>query len=322
MRRATETQRHREEIFQDRLCDSVSPWPARVAAVGLMVLVLATPASAQYEAPPFDSLHLAVPEISSARDWYLEHMGGNTGETPDRVAFGKWTGDHPLPVQLIFEVSAGAKPSAGSVIDSIGFSFADLDDTVAKLQAAGVKIVTPVASSPTYWKRAVAEDPWGTRLELVEDPDLLGLHHVLLRVRDPKSSLDWYVRAFGGDRATVRGLDAIRYRDLTLFYVFAVQDSATVASVGHSIDHLAWGPIDLDRVVNDLKTLNVNFLSNPNPRGYPACNFVGGGEEESSRPIRRLFCAQPDQLPHRIVFLDAPDGVRVELTQHLEAAGH
>ena len=98
-------------------------------------------------------------------------MGGNVGETADRVAFGKWTGDHPLPVQLIFEVSSGAQPSAGSVIDSIGFSFDDLDAKMRELQAAGVKIVTPLTSSGTDWKHAVVEDPWGTRLELVEDQD-------------------------------------------------------------------------------------------------------------------------------------------------------
>src|SRR4051794_22219625 len=84
--------------------------------IGALSLTSA-PAYAQYEAPPFDSIHLAVPEISSARDWYLAHMGGNVGETADRVAFGNWTGDHPIPLQLIFEVSAAARPSAGSVLD-------------------------------------------------------------------------------------------------------------------------------------------------------------------------------------------------------------
>jgi hypothetical protein len=49
---------------------------------------------------------------------------------------------------------------------------------------------------------------------------------------------------------------------------------------------------------------------------------VGGDGESGTPAIRRLYCAQPDQLPHRIVFLDAPDGVRVELVQHLEAGGH
>jgi len=277
-------------------------------------------AYAQYEAPPFDSIHLAVPEISQARDWYLKYMGGNAGETADRVAFGRWTGDHPLPLQLIFEVSSDAKPSAGSVIDSIGFSFENLDAKVKELQAAGVKLVTPLMSDGTDWKRAVVEDPWGTRIELVEDQDNLGLHHVNLRVKDPTASLAWYVRAFGGDRAMVRGREGIRYRDLGLFYVFASKDDTTSPSEGHSIDRIAWGPLDLDKVVNDLKTLGVKFSSDTNPRGYPACNFVGGNTDEGS--IRRLFCTQPDQLPHRIVYLEAPDGVKVELVQHLEAGGH
>ena len=131
---------------------------------------------------------------------------------------------------------------------------------------------------------------------------ILGLHHVTLRVKDPKGSLDWYVRAFGGDRATVRGRMAIRYRDLGLFYLFAVADDRTVPSNGHSIDRLAWGPLDLDKVVNDLKTLAVKFSSDTNPRGYPSCNFVGDGTNEGGgQTIRRLYCTQPDQLPHRIV---------------------
>ena len=304
---------------------SVPPWPviAKSAAAFAIALGVCAPARAQYEAPPFDSIHLAVPEISQARDWYLKNMGGNIGETADRVAFGKWSGDHPLPLQLIFDVSTSAAPSAGSVIDSIGFSFDNLAEKVKELEAEGVKIVTPVTEDAVFWKRAVVEDPWGTRLELVEDPDLLGLHHVTLRVKDPKSSIDWYVRAFGGDHATVKGRDAIRYRDLGLFYLFAVRDDGTVPSKGHSIDHLAWGPLDLDKVVNDLKTLGVQFSSDTNPRGYPACNFVGGDAEEGGgRTIRRLYCTQPDQLPHRIVYLEAPDGVRVELVQHLEAGGH
>ena len=93
-------------------------------------------------------------------------------------------------------------------------------------------------------------------------------------------------------------------------------------------DRVAWGPLDLDRVVNDLKTLGVKFSSDTNPRGYPACNFVSGNADEggpTTSPgtgVRRLFCTQPDQLPHRIVYLEAPEGVKVELVQHLEAGGH
>jgi catechol 2,3-dioxygenase-like lactoylglutathione lyase family enzyme len=300
-------QRHRvTEIVFWLLCVSASLRPVS--------------AFAQYEAPPFDSIHLAVPEISTARDWYLKNMGGNVGETADRVAFGRWSGDHPLPLQLIFEVSSNAAPSAGSVIDSIGFSFANLDAKVKELQSAGVKITTAPMKMGDDWKHAFAEDPWGTRLELVEDTDNLGLHHVNLHVKDVNASLAWYVRAFGGDRASVYGREGIRYRDLGLFYVFGVKDERAEPSTGHVIDRLAWGPLDLDKVVNDLKTLGVKFQSDTNPRGYPACNFVNGSSDEGS--IRRLFCTQPDQLPHRIVYLEAPDGVKIELVQHLEAGGH
>ena len=45
-------------------------------------------------------------------------------------------------------------------------------------------------------------------------------------MKDPNASLAWYVRAFGGDRATVRGREGIRYRDLGLFYVFASKAGA------------------------------------------------------------------------------------------------
>jgi len=291
------------------------------AAVCLLFAVC-SPAQAQLT-DPFDHLHLAVPDIEQARDWYLQHMGGNVGETSERVAFGEWKGDHPLPIQLLFLQSATAGPSAGSAIDHIGFSFPDLDATMAALQAAGVKVVSPISEVPGRWKQAMIEDPWGTRLELVQDPDAPGLHHVELRVRDPEESFRWYVRAFGGDRTTYKGLEAIRYRDLGVFYLVIVKDDRSVPSQGHSIDHLGFGPIDLNKVVNDLTAQGVTFTSDPNPRGFPACTVsMRGGGEGVVREVRRLYCEEPNQLAHRVVVLDGPGGVRIELVQHLEAGGH
>ncbi|MSO81891.1 MAG: hypothetical protein EXQ53_01145 [Acidobacteria bacterium] len=292
-----------------------------MVAVALVLMVCA-PAQAQLT-DPFDHLHLAVPDVELARDWYIQHMGGNAGETPETVAWGTWPGDHPLPIQFLFTLSDRARPSAGSAIDHIGFSFANLDAKVETLRTAGVTIVSPVTEVPGLWKRAEVEDPWGTRLVLVQDPDALGLHHVELRVPDPDASLRWYVRAFGGDRTMYKGLiDAVRYRELGVFYLFAVKDDHADPSQGHSIDHLGFGPIDLDKIVGALTADGATFISNPNPRVNPACRFVQGDGESGSRGIRRLYCAQPDQLAHRVVYLDGPGGVRIELTQHLEAGGH
>ncbi|MGH7341328.1 MAG: VOC family protein [Candidatus Rokuibacteriota bacterium] len=292
--------------------------------VNTSALVLAVCASAAAQSTePFDHVHLAVPDVERARDWYIQHMGGNPGETPETVAWGKWPGDHPLPVQLLFELSPDAKPSAGSVFDHLGFSFANLPATIDALRSAGVKIVTPVRDVPGLGRQAVVEDPWGTTLELVEDPDAPGLHHVELRVPDPDAALRFFVRAFGGDRTKYKGVvDAVRYRDLGVFYVFAVRDERAAPATGRTIDHIAFGPIELERVVNSLKTEGASFTSNPNPRINPACRVVAVDEEHGGRGIRRLYCAQPDQLAHRTVYLEGPGGVHIELLQHLEAGGH
>ncbi|HEY5617642.1 MAG TPA: VOC family protein [Vicinamibacterales bacterium] len=285
----------------------------------LVVLTVCTPASAQLT-EPFDHLHLAVTDVERARDWYIQHMGGNVGETSETVAWGKWPSDHPLPIQLHFLLSADARPSAGSTIDHIGFSFANLDTQIEALRAAGVKIVSPVTEISGLWKQAVVEDPWGTKLVLIQDPDALGIHHVELRVPDPEQTLRWYVRAFGGDRTKYKGqIEAVRYRDLGVFYLFAVNDENAASSARHSIDHFSFGPIDLDKVVNALTADGVKFTSNPNPRINPGCRFV---QTDSESGIRKLYCAQPDQLSHRVVYVQGPDGVPLELVQHLEAGGH
>jgi catechol 2,3-dioxygenase-like lactoylglutathione lyase family enzyme len=294
----------------------------RFMATCAVLLTVCAPAGAQ-STEPFDHVHLAVPDVERARDWYIQHMGGNVGETPETVAWGKWPGDHPLPVQLLFTLSPDARPSAGSVLGHIGFSFANLTEKVDALRNAGVTIVSPVTEVPGLGKQAIAEDPWGTTLVLLEDPDAPGLHHVELRVPDPDAALRFFVRAFGGDRTKYRGVvDAIRYRDLGVFYLFAVRDEGAEPSAGHTIDHFAFGPIELERVVNALKTEGVSFTSNPNPRINPACRVVTADDENGGRGVRRLYCAQPDQLAHRTVYLEGPGGVHIELLQHLEAGGH
>lgn len=288
----------------------------------VLVLTVCAPARAQLT-EPFDHLHLAVSDVERARDWYIQHMGGNAGETPETVAWGKWPGDHPLPIQLLFTLSMDARPSAGSAIDHIGFSFADLAAKVEALRTAGVTIVSPVTDAPGIGKQAVVEDPWGTKLVLIEDPDAPGIHHVELRVPNPDETLRWYVRAFGGDRTRYKGVvDAVRYRDLGVFYLFAVKDEHAAPSPGHVIDHIGFGPIELDKVVNTLTADGTKFMSDPNPRINPACRFVEADGEQGTQRVRRLYCAQPDQLAHRVVYLEGPGGVRIELVQHLEAGGH
>ena len=296
------------------------PWFPISIAIAFILL----PAAGRAQVTePFDHIHLAVSDVARAHDWYIQHMGGNDGETPESVAWGKWPGDHPLPIQLLFVAAADTLPSEGTAIDHIGFSFPNLDAKVDELRTRGVKIVSPVTAVPGLGAQAVVEDPWGTKLVLLEDPDAPGIHHLELRVADPDAALSWYLRVFGGDRIKYRGVvDAIRYRDLGVFSLFVTKGDTAAPTQGHAIDHFAFGPIDLDKVVAALNAGDATFTSNPNPRMNPGCRFVPPAPQRAAPDIRRLSCAQPESLAHRVVFVLAPGGVRLELLQHLEAGGH
>jgi catechol 2,3-dioxygenase-like lactoylglutathione lyase family enzyme len=168
------------------------------------------------------------------------------------VTFGK--------TRFIFLKAEAAKPSAGTAIDHIGFSFADLDAKMKELEAAGVKVVAPVRSAPGLVKVGFIEDPWGVKIEVMQDPELVGFHHVHLRAPDPEAALAWYKERFGGEPAKLKGLvDGLKYGDV---WVLVAKGDAT-PSVGHAIDHVGWRVPDLDKTLAALKAKNIKVLQGP-----------------------------------------------------------
>ena len=131
----------------------------------------------------YHHVHLAAPdpEVAGCSQWYIEHMGCEVmRDRTDRCQFGT--------MYLAFRPEPPTGGSDGSAVNHIGFSFTDLVARMKEFEAAGIKIVTPIRDVPGLFNRpgapvglAFVEDPWGTRIEVVEDPDLLGFHHVHLR---------------------------------------------------------------------------------------------------------------------------------------------
>src|SRR5437867_8754440 len=162
------------------------------------IVLCAVPSVAQTPVLPIvDHIHLNAPDPAAAVQWYQKNLGGEPmTEAPDRLLLGD--------TRLIFLRNANGQPSAGSALDHIGFSFADLDAKMKELEAAGVKVVTPVREVAGLFKLGFIEDPWGTRIELVQDPERLGLHHVHLRAPDPAATLAWYKEKFGGETAKLK----------------------------------------------------------------------------------------------------------------------
>ena len=228
-----------------------------------------------------DHLHLAVPDQTKAVAWYQKHFGGQpTKEAEERLMFGD--------TRVIFQKNDKATPSSGSVLDHIGFSVADLDGAMKSLEADGAKVVTPARDIPGLFKLAFVDDPWGTRLEIVQDAAKLGLHHVHLRAPNPDTALAWYASTFGGTIGKLKErIDGINYGGVWLL----AQKGEAVPSAGHAIDHIGFRPMNVDNVVAGLKTKSVKVTTEPRPLTLPS------------------------GVSMRLAFIEGPDGVRIELVQ-------
>lgn len=241
---------------------------------GVMLGLVSLQAGAQTPTIPYDHIHLNVPDPAVASVWYEKNMTGGRRitEAPDRIMYGS--------TRLMFLKKADATPSAGTAIDHIGFSVADLDAKMKELEAAGVKITTPARDVPGLFKLAFVEDPWGTRIELVQDPELLGLHHIHMRGPNPEEVIAWLLDKFGGKRQQLKGrIDAVRYdADGFSSMWILVQKGEAVPSIGHAIDHIGWRSVKgLNDTINELKAKGVVATSEPRPLvlpNGPSINFA------------------------------------------------
>jgi len=124
------------------------------------------------------------------------------------------------------------------VTDHIGWSFPDVDAKMKEFQAAGIKIVSPVSEIPNLYKAGMIEDPWGTRIQIVQDPETPGFHHVQLLVADPEATYTWFLTYFGGDRTKLKGTrDALKYGAVWLI----ASRGEGEESKGRAIDHIGFG---------------------------------------------------------------------------------
>jgi len=255
----------------------------RVLFVATVVTcVSAAPAAAQTPILPIvDHIQLNVPDQAKAVEWYQKHFGGQTmTEAPDRLKLGD--------TRLIFLKNDKGQPSTGSALDHLGFSFADLDAKMKEFEAAGIKIVTPARDVAGLFKLAFIEDPWGTRIEVVQDPEKLGLHHMHLRAPDPAATLAWYKEKFGGEVAKLKDrIDGLKYSGVWIL----VQRGDASPSEGHAIDHIGWQTPNLAAKTTELKAQDVKFTTEPRPLKLASGTMVN------------------------FAYLEGPAGAKIELVQ-------
>jgi len=159
------------------------------------------------------------------------------------------------------------------VIEHLGFSVPDLDAKMRELAAINTKVIEPVKAVQGLYKTALIEDPWGTQIQLVQDPELLGFHHVQLRTPDPEASYAWLLDKFGGERTKIKGqLDSVKYAGnggFTTVYV-VVAKGESVPSQGRAIDHIGWrSTAKIDETKAMLEGRKVELTSQPRPLALP-----------------------------------------------------
>jgi catechol 2,3-dioxygenase-like lactoylglutathione lyase family enzyme len=217
------------------------------------------------KAGDFHNVHIRVPDPPKAGEWYVKSLGATAGRAPQLIFFGK--------TLIEFIKDDAAKPSAGSAIDHIGLSYANLDEQMKVLSANGAKIVSPVRDVPGLFKLGFVEDPWGTKIEVVQDAEQLGFHHVHLNVPDPPKVLSWYQEAFGGERAKLKGrIDGLRYGGVWLLANASPAGEKPDGSAGRAIYNLAWAVPSADDAVAALKAKGLKVTVEP--RSLPTVRYA------------------------------------------------
>jgi catechol 2,3-dioxygenase-like lactoylglutathione lyase family enzyme len=229
---------------------------------------------------PFDHVHIAVPDPNQAAGWYAAHLGGTFGITPDRVTYGE-------TIVAFLRPNGNVQPRGASSVVAIGISFPDLQSKVEELKQIGAVILEPPREVPGWYQTALIRDPWGTRIELVEDSRLPGFHHVRVSVPDPEETPQWLRKMFGGERGKLRNrVDGVRYGSVWVPVQSGSPNDEERSSSGGAIDHLGWRPENVDTKVVELRGKGATIVSEP--RAYGALRFA---------------------------FVEAPPGLRIELTQ-------
>jgi catechol 2,3-dioxygenase-like lactoylglutathione lyase family enzyme len=257
-------------------------------SIPVAILALALPSLAKAQTPTalYDHVHMSVPDPQAAAQWYHDHIGGEWVDgRDDRLLFGT--------TRIMF-LGGGAtrRPSAGSVIDHLGFSFPDVAAKLAEVEAAGATVTTPLRAVEGLFELSFVDDPFGTRLELIEEPQHLGFHHVHLRSPDPEGTLAWYESMFGGVRMRMRGrLDGILYPGNVWILV---QRGENFPSSEGTIDHIGWRSPTTDSMLSALTSRGAELTSQPRdltlPNGVIRFFYIAGPEGARIELVER----QPD----------------------------
>ena len=244
----------------------------RVALLSLSLGVCLLPGSALAQTT-FTHVHMRVPDTAEAAAWRQAFL---LGEVVDR---GPGQAVLHRNGMVMTMVADGATPrSEGGVIDHFGIAVEDVAATVARAREMGAQIRTEPQVGVTASTIAFIEDPWGTRMELLEDPVYTGVNHVHMMANDPDGVHAWFLDVFGGEDIPARGkgqFHTILYGDLWV-HISRPATGVPAPSRFRSIDHIGFRVPSLEAFAELVEASGyMPYLVRPNPPGSGVLFFEG-----------------------------------------------
>ena len=283
--------------------------PALLTGTALSVVFPVGAAAADYH-----HVHLTASNATEAIGWYTRYLDCEPlTDRDDGVECGG--------AQIVFDSRPTLGSSQRTGIDHISFSYVDLTAKMAELEAVGVggsgvrlqrfPDGSTLRDIPGLFKIGFIFDPWGTRIELVEDDQTIGFHHIHLNASDPAATLAWYQESFGGESASLRNrIDGVRMGDIWVL-AMPYEDGVPAATAGRAIDHIAFSVTDMDSAVSGLRSRDAEILEEP---------MVPSGGRTAAR---RAFIGGPDNVSLAVVEagfagVDAEIEAPVDITTELQ----
>ena len=230
------------------------------------VAVAAAQSPARGAEAKYHHVHVTAASPSEAVGWYAKYL--DCAPVPGRNDAADCGG-----VELVFVSQSTMGGTQGTGVNHIAFSYADLAAKMAALEAVGVRGSgvrlqrfddgTTLREDPGLFRHGFIFDPWGTRIELLEDGGRQGFHHVHLSAADPEAALAWYRETFGGKAGKLRGkLDGLLLGDVWLLAAQHPQGEPAPTR-GRAVDHIGFALPNLSEAARKLRKRGVAFQEEP-----------------------------------------------------------
>jgi len=254
-------------------------------ARSFVLLIAATvPAMAQLAAPndagvAMGHLHLVVKDIDAQKKFWA--MMGGVPVQNGQLSLIEFPGTF-----VMLRQGDPAGGTVGSVVNHFGFYVKNMQESLVKWKAAGVKIEQ--GNNP---KQAFLTGPDDLRIEIFEDSSIaapIKMHHIHFNGAATGDMQAWYAKTFGGVPGKRNNFDTDNLPGVEL--AFTKNDASLVGTKGRSLDHIGFDVASLDDFSKRLATEGLKF----------------------DAPIRQV-----PNTKTRVAFFTDPWGTYIEVTENL-----